>query len=119
MSAIKHVFTTVCFAVLSPVYMLYIVGLVIFSPLGLALAKPFHRTESNLHFSEYADKEIEYSLNEMFSFSGVKRVLSTIFFAAVSPLYILYIIALVFIAPIGFILSRFTSGHDASGSVTS
>lgn len=118
MTAIKHVFTTVFFAALSPLYLLYIVVLVILSPLGLVVAKPFHHTNSNHDFSEYADQEVGYSLNEVFTFSGFKRVVSTFFFAVLSPLYLLYIVGLVFIAPLGFLLSRISRlGHkdDSNG----
>lgn len=114
MTAVNHVITTVFFAALSPLYLLYIFALVVLAPFGLAVAKPFRRTTSKHHFSEYADHEIQYSLNEMFTFSGFKRVISTIFFALLSPLYLLYFVGLVFVAPIGLILSRFTKRNDRS-----
>lgn len=112
MKAAKHVLTTIFFAALSPLYLLYILVLVVLSPLGLALAKPFRRTKSAHSFTEYADREFEYSLNEMFSFSGFKRVLSTILFAVLSPLYIPYILFMVVVFMIGSLLpKRFRKNH--------
>ncbi|MPN14261.1 hypothetical protein SDC9_161587 [bioreactor metagenome] len=106
MKAIKKVLTTVFFAALSPLYLLYIFALVVLAPFGLALAKPFRRAESTHHFSEYADRSLNYSLDEMFTISGFKRVAMTLIFALLSPLYIPYMIIMVLIASVGSLVSR-------------
>ncbi|MDD4601809.1 MAG: hypothetical protein PHQ46_12265 [Negativicutes bacterium] len=97
---------TICFAALSPLYLLALVALVVFSPFALVLSKPFRRNNYKPNISEYADQETHYSLNEMFSLNGFKRVVLTILFAVLSPLYIPYMLGLVFACMIGFILTR-------------
>lgn len=106
MTAVRQVLTTVFFAALSPLYLLYIFALVLLAPFGLALTKPFRRAGSMHHISEYADRELHCSLHEMFSTSGFKRVALTILFAVLSPLYIPYMIGMVIVFSIGSLVSK-------------
>lgn len=105
MTFVRKVLTTAFFAVLSPLYLLYIFALFVLAPFGLALSKPFRRSSST-RISEYADRELHCSLDEMFTASGFKRVALTLLFAVLSPLYIPYMIFMVLIFSIASLFSR-------------
>ena len=105
MTAVRQVLTTVFFAALSPLYLLYIFALMVLAPF-VALTKPFHRAGFPRHISEYADRELHCSLDEMLTAKGFKRVALTVLFAVLSPLYIPYMIGMVLVFAIGSVVSR-------------
>lgn len=110
---LRHVTSTLFFALFSPVYLLYIFTLFLLSPFGAIMSKVFKRDNYfKVSIADCVEPSMDYSLNEVFTLAGVKRVAATIFFALLSPLYILYIVGLVLIAPIGLMLSRVSKPEE-------
>jgi len=110
---LRHLTSTMFFALLSPLYLLYILVLFLISPIALVVSKIFKRDNSRrLSTEDFVEPDMDYSLNEVFSINGIRRIAATIFFALLSPLCMLYIVGLVLLAPIGLMLSRVSKPEE-------
>lgn len=117
MTYLRHLTSTMLFAIFSPLYLLYILVLFLISPFGLIMSKLFKKdTARKLSTADYVEPDVDYSLNELFTTTGVRHVAATIFFALLSPLYMVYIVGLVLFAPIGLMLSRATKHEQQDDS---
>lgn len=123
MTYLKKVVSTLIFALFSPLYLVYIFGLMVLSPVTFIISLLI-----NAHNDDGAARSVRqrhedsikdvHSVRKALGMSYIKHGASNLIFALFSPLYLLYIFALISLSPILFVavkifaLGRHESHYD-------
>ncbi len=122
----KRVVSTLIFALFSPLYLLYIFGLMVLSPIAFLISSIIRphddREEHPVQRHEESVRDV-HSVKEALGMSYIKHGASNLVFALFSPLYLLYIFALISLSPIILVVAkifalRHESHHNEKRNIT-
>lgn len=105
----KRVVSTLIFALFSPLYLIYIFGLMVLSPAAFLvslLVRPHDDHEAHPVQRHEESMRDAHSVREALGMDYIKHGASNLVFAFFSPLYLLYIFALISLSPILLVIAK-------------